>query len=140
MKLTLQHIHMRSKDKVRLANWYCETLGFKIIEDLESRGELNGPILITSDDGKTGLSIFKSEKEPNNVFPAFGTDLKTFFALREKLQNPRIFDHYQFFSFYLKDLDQNKIEICCTDYHAMNVYLAHGKFEYYLMTPETYTP
>jgi hypothetical protein len=140
MKVTLQHIHLRSKNKLQLAQWYCANLGFKIIEDLESRGELGGPILITSDNGQTGLSIFTSEKEPNNIFPAFGTDPATFFNFHEKFSAPRIYDHYHFFSFYLKDLDQNKIEICCTEYQNIKDYVSMKKIEYFLMTPETYTP
>jgi hypothetical protein len=140
MKLSLQHIHIRSKNKQNLAAWYCSELDFTIIEDLEKRGEPGGPILITSDQGLTGLSIFQSEKEPNNVFPAFATDTIAFLDLYQKFNQPRIYDHYHFFSFYLKDLDQNKIEICCTDYQKAAQALKVAGIDIYLMTPETYTP
>lgn len=140
MTLSLQHIHLRSKDKVALAHWYCTELGFQWIEDLEKRGEKDGPILITPDHGLTGLSIFQSSKEPNNVFPAFGAKLEDFFIFYRKFSNPRIYDHYHFVSFYLRDLDQNKIEICCMDYEAVKNYMVTHQIECVLMTPETYTP
>lgn len=140
MALSLQHIHLRSPNKVALANWYCAHLGFKIIDDLEKVGEPGGPVLITSDDGVTGLSIFTSLKDKKNVFPAFGADIETFLMMVKKFGKPRIYDHYYFFSFYIHDLDQNKIEICCTDYRDLKVRLDEVKWPYVFMTPATYTP
>lgn len=140
MPISLQHIHLVSPHKLKLADWYCQHLGFSIIEDLENRGEHNGPILISSDNGLTGLSIFNSTKQDNTSLPAFSTDSSNFIAHVRKFDGPRIFDHYHFLSFYIKDGDGNKIEICCMEYEVLKAQLKKENMEFFLMTPETYTP
>jgi|GEM_PF-3969543 len=138
MKISLQHIHLVSPNKLQLADWYCRNLGFTIIEDLEARGEPNGPVLITSDKGLTGLSIFTSSKNDNTSLPAFGVDTATFVQLHGKFSAPRIYDHYHFLSFYVKDGDGNKLEICCLEYDALKAVLGREQAPIFLMTPETY--
>ncbi len=140
MTISLQHIHLVSPDKLKLAEWYCTHLEFSIVEDLESRGELNGPILITSDNGLTGLSIFKSTKNDNTSLPAFGTDCESFIRFFRKFSEPRIYDHYRFLSFYVKDGDGNKLEICCMDYSKIKQDLEKAGVEVFLMSPDTYIP
>ena len=140
MKLSLQHIHLVTHDKKILADWYCKYLGFKFTDDLEERGEPGGPIMITADDGKTSISIFSRDRPIQNIFPAFESSIEGFLELHQVFNSPRIYDHYRFFSLYIKDPDQNKIEVCVTDYETLKAKLNSLKIDYCFMTPETYTP
>jgi catechol 2,3-dioxygenase-like lactoylglutathione lyase family enzyme len=133
-------MHLLSKDKHRLAQWYCTHLGFEIVDDLELRGEPNGPVLITSDRGHTGLSVFTSSKSVPNVLPAFDADPALFLALHAHFNRPAVYDHYRFFSFYVPDGDGNRIEICSTDYEATKQKLVSAQVAYLFMTPATYQP
>lgn len=140
MSLSLQHIHLVSPDKFKLADWYCKHLGFSIIEDLEAIGEHKGPVLISSDNGVTGLSIFTSTNKDNTSLPAFSTDALSFIDLLRKFLEPRVYDHYHFVSFYTKDGDGNKLEICCMSYQTAIAELEREKIEVFLMNPDTYIP
>jgi len=140
MALSLQHLHLVSSNKIRLAQWYCSHLGFTVIEDLEMKGERNGPVLISSDGGQTSLSIFNSLKNENTSLPAFGSDRELFLNLYQQFGCPRIYDHYLFLSFYVKDLDENKLEICSWEYEELKKNLSDRGIAVFLMSPETYTP
>ena len=140
MKISLQHIHLITPNKQALGEWYCFNLGFKVVDDLEKLGESNGPLLISSDDGITGLSIFNARRKPENIFAAYGTSSIEFIQLHEKFSQPPIYDHYRFFSFYIKDLDGNSVEICCTDYTPLKARFDQKNIRYIFMTPDTYTP
>lgn len=140
MKLSLNHLHYRSRDKHALGRWYCEQLGFRILGDIETMGELNGPLVISSDDGLTAISIFTSVKPPNNGAPAFSSDVPGFLALWEKFGRPRVFTHHLFYSFYLDDPDANRLEFCCWDVPALERVLSGLGVTAYPMTPENYAP
>lgn len=60
--------------------------------------------------------------------------------LAKKFSGPRIFDHYHFLSFYVKDGDGNKLEICCMEYELIKVELKKENIEVFLMNSETYIP
>ena len=128
------------KPLIEIADWYCQNLGFHQTDDLEVRGEPGGPILITADEGVTSISIFSRDRPIQNIFPAFGCKIDEFLRLNEKFDNPTIYDHFRFFSFYIRDSDQNKIEICITDYEIARSTLDRLSIKYLFMTPETYTP
>jgi len=140
MPLSLQHIHLVSHNKEKLASWYCEKLGFKITDDLEKMGEPDGPILITADGGVTSISVFTRKRPIQNIFPAFSCTIDRFMEIRNHFDTPRIYDHFRFFSFYIYDPDQNKIEICVTEYDQAKKHFEDNSTSYFPMNSETYTP
>jgi len=140
MPLSLQHIHLVSQDKEKLAHWYCENLGFEITDDLEKMGEPDGPVLISADGGVTSISVFTRKRQIQNIFPAFSCTIDQFMEIRNRFASPRIYDHFRFFSFYVFDPDQNKIEVCVTEYETAKQHFQHTSTAYFPMNPETYSP
>lgn len=140
MKAALQHIHLIAPDKFELAKWYQDYLGFEVLGDIEEMGEKGGPIFISSDGGKTALSIFNDPGTIDNIkticIPAFGLDPNDFIELfhrvsKEEESEVKIFDHYLFISFYFSDPCGTRIEINCMDVEALKKQLGslNLKFE-----------
>jgi hypothetical protein len=126
MNFQLNHLHIVSEDKLRLAKWYCENLGFKIIADIEALGEAEGPVFVSGDDGRTGITIFtKRERHKGagtTVIPAFEVLPESLIHLYKKYRQKEdilIYDHLIFFSIYVFDGDQNKLEIMSMQYEKM---------------------
>lgn len=130
MGISLNHIHLVTNDKYKLADWYCQKLDFQIVEDIEKLGEKNGPLVISGDGGKSGISIFNNKSGKENgttVIPAFHVDKNEFVKLHKQFssadQDIVIYDHLIFCSFYIKDPDASVVEITNSQYKELLVLL-----------------
>tara|TARA_Y100000817_G_C16681484_1_gene466147 strand:- start:134 stop:538 length:405 start_codon:yes stop_codon:yes gene_type:complete len=131
-----------TEDKYVLANWYVEYLGFKIVEDLEKLGEVQGPLVISGDEGQTGLALFNKKDRHSsvgtNVIPAFEVSPEEFVRLFQKSMTDSklvMFDHLIFFSFYLKDSDGSPVEITSKKYQEVKERLEREGIPFEPMLP-----
>lgn len=53
----IDHVELPVDDRYEAAEWFRETLGFTVNEDLESWTDAGGPLLVSADDGSTHLAL-----------------------------------------------------------------------------------
>lgn len=130
----LDHVEMFVPDRQEAARWYEETLGLSVLPDYEHWAEdPQGPLMISSDGGKTKLALFTGEPRgdrPTAGFHlvAFLVDGPGFFRFLEHVESHPVFsetgvevrslrprDHGRAFSVYFCDPWGHRLEITTYD-------------------------
>jgi len=135
MKCSLSHYHISTNDKFQLAQWYKSNFGFEVIEDVESFGEQDGPILISADGGKSGISIFSKKAQDRNFAltctPAFEVSPEDFIELykTQYQKDPKIivYDHFISLSIYLMDPMGTRLEFMSSQHERLREVLNKSK-------------
>ncbi len=129
----IDHVELFVPDRYTAARWYEKTLGLHILAEHEDWAGPGGPLMISSDGGRTMLALF--EGEPRGRRPtaghhrvafrvggeAFLTFLKqvrevpVFNDSGEEVRELRIVDHDKAFSVYFCDPYGNRFEITTYD-------------------------
>jgi hypothetical protein len=143
MKCTLNHYHVSAPDKFELASWYQQNFGFEIVTDIEALGEKNGPILISADGGRSGISIFsKGDRDRSYALPgvpAFEVapdDFVQLYSERLKVSPDLVvYDHLVSLSIYVIDPVGTKIEFVCNDHQSLRPRLSSLKIPVKTMNP-----
>jgi hypothetical protein len=125
MNARLNHYHIVCPNKFELAEWYKKNLGFEIIQDVEELGERDGPLIISGDGGKTGISIFTHKGSAKKEFaiqciPSFEISIQDFvtFYREQKKINPdvAVYDHLTSLSIYFFDPMGTRLEFTASNY------------------------
>lgn len=143
MKASLSHYHIACPNKFELAEWYKSHLGFEIVQDVEALGERDGPLIVSGDGGRTGISIFTSKDLKRDFalkcIPAFEVSTKDFidFYKAEKARRPEtaIYDHLSSFSVYFFDPMGTKLEFTAANYQETKDALAKEQILPKVMNP-----
>jgi catechol 2,3-dioxygenase-like lactoylglutathione lyase family enzyme len=129
----IDHVEFFVPDQYEAANWYQHVLGLEIVAEYEEWAA-DGPLMITSEAGRTMLALFQGEPRgdrPTAGFHrvAFRVDGEGFiqFLTRldqiaifnregERLMADQIFDHKKSWSIYFKDPYGHLLEVTTYDY------------------------
>ncbi|HUO93039.1 MAG TPA: VOC family protein [Rhizomicrobium sp.] len=126
----LDHVHVYVKDRDRAVRWYEDVLGLsKQYEDTD-HGDGRGPVVMSSDGGRTHLALIQSnDAGPHLRVIAFRVDAKGFkaFAARlgsldlrglkgERITAADVVDHGDTWSIYFCDPDGNPYEVTTYDH------------------------
>lgn len=91
---SLDHVHLRVPDRDAAVAWYCEHLGFELIEEQRfwAEGIVGGPAQISADGGRTAIALFQGSEHlpaaPLTAGVAFGVDGPTFVEFARALPGP----------------------------------------------------
>lgn len=135
----IDHVELFVPDRDAAATWYKEVLGLEPVPKAAAWAvDPGGPLMISSDGGRTMVALFKGE--PQGTHPAVGFRRLAFrvdaagflaFAARAKTlglgagKGPaRIVDHTTAFSIYFSDPYGNDLEV--TTYEHAAVRAARG--------------
>ena len=70
--LGIDHIELFVPDRYQAATWYRRLLGLEVLEEYESWAEdPRGPLMISSDDGKTKLALFQGQPQESRDTAGF---------------------------------------------------------------------
>ena len=131
----IDHVELFVPDRYVAAKWYEQVLGLEIVREVEPWAQAaGGPLMISSDGGKTMLALFEGRPRGSRetaghhrvAFRVHGGDFLTF--LRRLKDQPvfseegqpvhslPVVDHDQAFSVYFCDPYGNRYEITSYDY------------------------
>jgi catechol 2,3-dioxygenase-like lactoylglutathione lyase family enzyme len=132
---TLDHVELFVPDRREAAAWYQQILGLEILPEHEDWAEdPQGPLMISSDGGRTMLALFSGEHQgarPTAGFHrvAFRVDGPTFLAFLDRLAEVEVFDpdgrrvepghardHTKAFSIYFCDPWGHRLEVTTYDH------------------------
>ncbi len=130
----IDHVELFVPDQYEAAKWYAEVLGLGILPEFEFWAENGGPLMLSSDGGKTKIALFQGEprgmrKTAGHHRVAFGSSGADFIAFLHRLETLTIYDdngnqveswdvadHRKSFSIYFCDPYGNRYEITSYDY------------------------
>lgn len=133
----IDHVEVFVPDRYEAAAWYERVLGLAILRDLEDWAVPGGPLMISSDGGRTMLALFEGEplgsREPvGHIRVAFRVNGAGFRQFRSRLDDVAVFnhtsarvtsasvvDHGKAFSIYFSDPYGNRCEVTTYDYDAV---------------------
>jgi catechol 2,3-dioxygenase-like lactoylglutathione lyase family enzyme len=131
--LHIDHVELFVPDQYAAAEWYRETLGLEIVRDFE-HWVASGPLMISSDEGRTMLALFRGESQgdrPTAGFhrvafrvdgPGFIRFLKRLAEIEipdrhgQRLTADQVVDHDQSWSIYFSDPYGHLLEVTTYDY------------------------
>ena len=137
----LDHVELFVPDQRQAADWYQQLFGLEILPDYEFWAA-GGPLMISSDDGKTMLALFEGEPPGFNppvgfqrvAFRVTGAGLFTFLEQvkafgvythqGEPAQELPVINHDLSYSVYFCDPYGNRYEVTTYDYHYVAGQLA----------------
>jgi catechol 2,3-dioxygenase-like lactoylglutathione lyase family enzyme len=130
----IDHVELFVPDRRAAAEWYHQVLGLAIVEEFEAwAAHPRGPLMISSDGGRTKLALFEGAPQggrPTAGFHlvAFRVDAAGFLAflgrldwldLRDDRDGPvtrgAVVDHEQAFSLYFCDPYGHRLELTTYD-------------------------
>jgi catechol 2,3-dioxygenase-like lactoylglutathione lyase family enzyme len=135
--LQIDHVELFVPDRYEAARWYEQVLGLSIVPECEHWAGPGGPLMISSDGGRTKLALF--EGEPRRSRPtaghhrvAFRVDGTAFFKFLARIQEFPVYsdsgkpvseleivDHGQAFSVYFCDPYGNRYEVTTYDHELV---------------------
>lgn len=134
-QFSIDHVELFVPDRRKAAQWYETALGLRVLPDFEFWAENpQGPLMISSDGGRTKLALFQGEplEAPPGTgfrqvaFCASGQDFLDFLDGLEKmyLSNERgerltaehVIDHQKSYSIYFVDPYGYRFELTTYDY------------------------
>lgn len=143
----IDHVELYVPDRREAAGWYEQALGLTVVAEYEGWAEdPRGPLMISSDRGRTMLALFDGEPErerPAAGFRrvAFRVGAGEFVALRRHLENLPVFDesgdtlsgvtpvdHDGSFSVYFCDPWGHPLEVTTYDYAEVADILARAAY------------
>ena len=124
---TIDHVELFVPDRYEAAAWYRRVLGLEIVAEHEGWAEHpEGPLMISSDGGRTMLALFTGEPQasrPTAGFHrvAFRVGGDAFLAFRDRLQSLQeveavLRDHDKAWSLYFSDPWGHRLEVTTYDY------------------------
>lgn len=136
---SLDHVELFVPDRYEAAKWYQEVLGLSIVPEYQDwASEARGPLMISSDGGRTKLALFTGAPPGSRrdtigfhrvAFRVAGETFLTFVArlvavpvfneagLQVTAQN--IIDHDKAFSIYFCDPFGHRLEVTTYDYEEV---------------------
>jgi catechol 2,3-dioxygenase-like lactoylglutathione lyase family enzyme len=139
----LDHVHVMTADRVAAARWYGEMLGLFAIHDYTQHGDPDGPLVLSSDEGRTHLALFQAPAACAHAghahTVAFRVDGRGFLAFLDRLDRVvlrgdrarvgrgDVVDHGDSCSLYFRDLDGNPLELTTYDHQLVRGRLAGPK-------------
>jgi catechol 2,3-dioxygenase-like lactoylglutathione lyase family enzyme len=135
----IDHVELEVPDRYEAARWYQTVLGFEICREYEFWAEPgHGPLMISTDDGKTKLALF--DGQPQGAAPpagirriAFRIAGENFLKFVEQLdalkaagtvQRSEISDHEKSFSVYFADPYGTRLEVTTYEHEVVRTQLA----------------
>lgn len=139
---SLDHVELFVPDRDEAARWYQRVLGLAVIEPYRQWAENpQGPLMISSDDGRTKLALFTGRPQgaqPTAGFHrvAFRVDANGFVAFLRRLpalqlSDPQrgtvsletVVDHQQAYSIYFSDPYGHRLEVTTYEHAAVRAAL-----------------
>ena len=131
----IDHVELFVPDRHRAAEWYDQVLGFKAIAGYEHwTADPRGPLMISSDDGRTKLALFEGEPQGARDTAgfhrvAFSVSADDFMAFLDRLAEldlrddrgdtvtrAGVRDHTGAYSLYFSDPYGHRLELTSYDY------------------------
>jgi catechol 2,3-dioxygenase-like lactoylglutathione lyase family enzyme len=137
----IDHVELFVPDRRAAAAWYTEVLGLTPLPDAEKwAADPGGPLMISSDRGRTKLALFQGEPQGSRptagfhrvAFRVSGPDFLTFLGRAEQLdlregQLPvRVTDHETAFSVYFADPYGHRLEVTTYDHEVVRAARREG--------------
>jgi catechol 2,3-dioxygenase-like lactoylglutathione lyase family enzyme len=129
----IDHVELFVPDRREAAAWYAEVLGLDPLPDAEKWAALSGgPLMISSDGGRTKLALFEGEPQGTRptagfhrvAFRVSGPDFLTFLARAAQLRlgengSVPVVDHETAFSAYFADPYGHRLEVTTYDHEVV---------------------
>jgi catechol 2,3-dioxygenase-like lactoylglutathione lyase family enzyme len=138
----IDHVELFVPDRDEAAGWYQRVLGLTIIEPYRQWADNpHGPLMISSDDGRTKLALFTGQPQGTQQTAgfhrvAFRVDADGFLAFLRRLPSLQLsepqrgtvsvesaVDHQQAFSIYFSDPYGHRLEVTTYDHAAVRAAL-----------------
>ena len=138
----IDHVELFVPDRDEAARWYQRVLGLTVIESYRQWADNpHGPLMISSDDGRTKLALFTGQPQgaqPTAGFHrvAFRVDASGFLAFLRRLPSLQLsepqrgmisadaaVDHQQAFSIYFSDPYGHRLEVTTYEHVAVRAAL-----------------
>lgn len=135
--LQIDHVELFVPDRYEAAEWYHRVLGLRIIPGFEEwAAGSGGPLMISSDDGRTKLALFEGQPQatrPTAGFHrvAFRVDADGFIEFLRRLRDQpltdhqnrpvtadAVVDHDKAYSIYFCDPYGHRLEVTTYEYEA----------------------
>ncbi len=121
---TIDHVELFVPDRREAAAWYRRVLGLEIIPEHEDWAEHpEGPLMISSDGGRTMLALFTGEPQGSQTTAgfhrvAFRVGGAAFLAFRDRLKDLEavLRDHDKAWSLYFSDPWGHRLEVTTYDH------------------------
>ena len=142
--LQIDHVELFVPDRYEAARWYERVLGLQIVPECEGWARDGGPLMISSDAGRTKLALFEGQPAGADETSAFrrvafsvsGDQYLEFLrrvpGLQLKDSRDRMVtgtssvDHDISFSIYFNDPFQHQLEVTSYDHELIRAALATG--------------
>lgn len=132
----IDHITLFVPDRYEAAQWYEQVLGLEICREYKKWADEGGPLMISSDGGRTMLAVFEGQSsrlqetdvEPHIAFRVDGVEFLKFVDRIEEMSitdegnqvsQKNIVDHKLSFSIYFHDPYGNRFEVTTYNYQAV---------------------
>lgn len=140
---SIDHVELFVPDQNEAAKWYNEVLGLEVVKEYAFWAQDGGPLMLSSDGGKTKIALFEGEprgmrKTAGHHRVAFEVNGTGFLQFLRRLSAVAIFDdngneveswdvadHKKSYSVYFCDPYGNRYEITSYDYDFIKENLAN---------------
>ena len=141
--IQIDHVELFVPDRHEAAAWYQRVLGLEIVlEYLEWASDPRGPLMISSDGGRTKLALFAGEPQGVRAtagfhLVAFRTTAEGFVEFLKRLDDVHVrdhrdrtvtidsvVDHEKAYSIYFSDPYGHRLEVTTYDHAALRTALA----------------
>lgn len=139
----IDHVELFVPDRYEAAKWYEQVFGLEILREYQFWAVPGGPLMISSDNGRTKLALFEgqprgSRKSAGHHLVAFRVDGPGFLDFIARLADIAVFndggeriaprhvvDHEKSYSIYLCDPYGHRYEVTTYDYDHVSRALAN---------------
>ena len=142
--LQIDHVELFVPDRYEAARWYEHALGLQVVPECEPWAVEGGPLMISSDGGRTKLALFEGRPAPapGTVTAAFHRvafrvtaggfaeflrrlpDLALKDSRQRSVTADLVVDHRQAYSIYFDDPYGHLLEVTTYDYDETAAWLA----------------
>lgn len=137
----IDHVEMFVPDQYAAAEWYRANLGLEIVRDFE-HWAATGPLMISSDEGRSMLALFRGEPRGDRPTAGFhrvafrvdGPGFLDFLSRLSEIEIPdrngqrltadQVVDHDQSWSIYFSDPYGHLLEVTTYEYNFIVDHLA----------------
>lgn len=133
----IDHVEVFVPDRHEAAAWYAQTLGLEALPQHADWVVPGGPLMISSDGGRTMIALFEGKPQAGADLPgwqrvafrvsaegfarflAHGPKMGIFAADGRQLERLEVVDHDKAFSVYFCDPWGNRLEVTCYECAAV---------------------